>query len=135
MSGPLWDRIDLHVEVPPVSFEDWSGNGRPAEESSAPVRGRVVAAHGIQGRRFTGTGIFLNAQMGPKDIRRICRIKEPERDFLEAAMDRLVLSARSLDRILKVSRTIADLAGDAEITKAHLMEAVQYRTLDREVTI
>ncbi len=131
ISGPLLDRIDLHVEVTPVPFEELSHN-RPAE-SSKEIRERVIKAREIQKQRFAGlTGIYANAQMNTKLLREICIISPVAQNLLKTAMERLKLSARAYDRILKVSRTIADLAGSAEIKPEHVAEAIQYRSLDRE---
>lgn len=131
ISGPLLDRIDLHVEVTPVPFEELSHN-RPAE-SSKEIRERVIKAREIQKQRFAGlTGIYANAQMNTKLLREICVISPVAQNLLKTAMERLKLSARAYDRILKVSRTIADLANSAEIKPEHVAEAIQYRSLDRE---
>lgn len=131
ISGPLLDRIDLHVEVTPVSFNELSSQ-RTSEHSDA-VRERVLKAREIQDKRFEGqTGIYANAQMGSKQLKEICVINSVGQTLLKTAMDRLNLSARAYDRILKVSRTIADLAGSEDIRPEHLAEAIQYRSLDRE---
>ncbi len=131
VSGPLLDRIDLHVEVTPVSFDEMTAD-RPAE-SSAQIRERVIKAREIQEERFTNqTAIFSNAMMPAPMVKDICQINEAGKKLLKTAMERLGLSARAYDRILKVSRTIADLAGSAEIKIEHLAEAIQYRSLDRE---
>ena len=130
VSGPLLDRIDLHVEVTPVPFEAL-GRAEDAEPSAA-VRGRVQAARERQAARFSGTsGQFSNAQMTPRQVRQWCRLDDASRGLLQSALTRLGLSARAHDRILKVSRTIADLAGADELGPAHLAEAIQYRSLDR----
>lgn len=131
ISGPLLDRIDLHVEVTPVSFDQMTGN-RPAETSET-IRGRVIKAREIQTQRFAGQpGIYSNAMMPSQMVKELCVISEAGRTLLKTAMERLGLSARAYDRILKVSRTIADLAGTEEIRIEHLAEAIQYRSLDRE---
>ncbi|HEY1032377.1 MAG TPA: YifB family Mg chelatase-like AAA ATPase [Flavipsychrobacter sp.] len=131
ISGPLLDRIDLHVEVTPVSFNELSSQ-RTSEHSDA-VRERVLKAREIQDKRFEGQqGIYANAQMGSKQLKEICIINSVGQTLLKTAMDRLNLSARAYDRILKVSRTIADLAGSEDIRPEHLAEAIQYRSLDRE---
>lgn len=131
ISGPLLDRIDLHVEVTPVSFDQMTGN-RPAETSET-IRGRVIKAREIQTQRFAGQpGIYSNAMMPSQMVKELCLISEAGRTLLKTAMERLGLSARAYDRILKVSRTIADLAGTEEIRIEHLAEAIQYRSLDRE---
>lgn len=130
ISGPLLDRIDLHIEVTPVNFEELSDD-RPAEPS-AEVRKRVIAARQVQASRYaTDSGIWSNAQMGPSHMRELCRIDEAGNQLLQTAMDRLGLSARAYDRILKVARTIADLESCAAIETRHLAEAIQFRSLDR----
>jgi len=131
ISGPLLDRIDLHVEVTPVSFEKITSQQRT--ESSDSIRQRVIAARQIQTDRFKEQdGIFSNAMMPTPMVTEVCQITEAGRNLLKTAMQRLGLSARAYDRILKVSRTIADLAGSEEIKTEHLAEAIQYRSLDRE---
>ncbi len=131
ISGPLLDRIDIHLEVSPVPFEEIS-SGRQGEPSRL-VRNRVVAARTLQVKRFTAEfGIHSNAQMGPRQIRQYCILKTGPKNLLKHAMERLELSARAYDRILKVSRTIADLDANLNITEKHLSEAIQYRSLDRE---
>jgi magnesium chelatase family protein len=131
ISGPLLDRIDLHVEVTPVPFSELSSI--KASEQSEDVRHRVIKAREIQAKRFEGNeGVYCNAQMGSKALKEICVISTVGHNLLKTAMDRLNLSARAYDRILKVSRTIADLAGSEEIKPEHLAEAIQYRSLDRE---
>lgn len=132
VSGPLLDRIDLHVEVTPVPFAELSSNAR-AGDSSAVVRERVIAARNIQEKRFANTpGIYNNAQMGSNLLKEVCRLSPVGLTLLKTAMERLSLSARAYDRILKVARTIADLAGVEDIKPEHLAEAIQYRSLDRE---
>lgn len=131
VSGPLLDRIDLHVEVTPVTFDEMTAT-RKAEDSSA-VRERVVRARELQTKRFkVYPDIHSNAMMPPQMVKDICQINEAGRTLLKTAMERLGLSARAYDRILKVSRTIADLAGSDDIRIEHLAEAIQYRSLDRE---
>ena len=131
ISGPLLDRIDLHVEVTPVAFSELA-KVRLGEKSET-VRSRVVKARGLQEKRYEGKDeVYCNAQMSSKQLRNICIISEPGQQLLKTAMDRLGLSARAYDRILKVSRTIADLAESEEIKTEHLAEAIQYRSLDRE---
>ncbi len=134
ISGPLLDRIDLHVEVTPVSFNELSGNGGAARtESSEAIRVRVLAARERQAARFAEhPGIYANALMGSKLLKEVCVISPVGANLLKTAMERLNLSARAYDRILKVSRTIADLDGADEIRPEHLAEAIQYRSLDRE---
>jgi magnesium chelatase family protein len=131
ISGPLLDRIDLHVEVTPVSFEKIADQQR--NESSEKIRERVMAARDRQLERFAGhPAIFCNAMMPSPMVSEVCSIQPSGLNLLKTAMQRLGLSARAYDRILKVSRTIADLAGSAEIGNEHLAEAIQYRSLDRE---
>lgn len=131
ISGPLLDRIDIHVEVTPVSFSELS-NKAPAEKSEL-VRQRVVKARDIQQERFNNRKeIYCNAQMTPKLVREICQISESGQQLLKTAMERLGLSARAYDRILRVARTIADLDASPEIANEHLAEAIQYRSLDRQ---
>ena len=131
ISGPLLDRIDIHVDVPAVRFKELTSNAAPEGECSAQIRERVVRARERQRERLQGDGIFSNAQMSPRLIRKYCRIDVECERMLEQAMTSLGLSARAYDRILKVSRTIADLEGHAEIRPAHVAEAVGYRSLDR----
>ncbi len=131
ISGPLLDRIDLHVEVTPVSIAEMA-SAEPGEPSAA-VRERVVRARKVQEERFRGVeGVHTNAMMNPKMLRACCRLDAASAALLERAMERLNLSARAYDRILKVARTIADLAGAADIGAAHIAEAINYRSLDRE---
>jgi len=131
ISGPLLDRIDLHVEVTPVNFSELTGPSDSA--GSEEIRKRVIAARINQQKRFEqNKGIHSNAQMAPKMVRTICEISQAGNNLLKNAMDKLGLSARAYDRILKVSRTIADLADSEEIKIEHLAEAIQYRSLDRE---
>lgn len=130
ISGPLLDRIDIHVEVPAVRYAELSSK-RPGEGSEG-IRKRVVKARLIQSRRFSDRkGLFSNADMESREIKEFCGIDEAGAELLKMAMGRLGLSARAYDRILKVARTIADLNGDARIRTEHLSEAIQYRSLDR----
>jgi magnesium chelatase family protein len=131
ISGPLLDRIDIHVDVPAVKFKELASATAPEGESSAQIRERVVRARARQRERLRGEGVFSNAQMSPRLIRKYCRIDAEGEWMLEQAMARLGLSARAYDRILKVSRTIADLDGSEEIRPAYVAEAVGYRSLDR----
>jgi magnesium chelatase family protein len=131
VSGPLLDRIDLHIEVTPVSFNEL--NKERQSEHSSDVRARVIAARQIQAERYKDTPeIFCNAQMNTKQLRSLCKLADEGNSLLKNAMDRLGLSARAYDRILKVARTIADLANDTDIGTQHLAEAIQYRSLDRD---
>jgi magnesium chelatase family protein len=131
VSGPLLDRIDIHIEVTPVSFQELSNKG--SSEGSISIRERVLNARKIQAERYEGSyEVFCNAQMSAQKVRQVCEIDEVGNQLLKLAMERLGLSARAYDRILKVSRTIADLDQSAEIKTEHLAEAIQYRSLDRE---
>ena len=131
ISGPLLDRIDLHVEVTPVAFSELSGT-KPQEHSSI-IRERVIRAREMQAKRYkTHPGIYCNAQMSSRLLKEICVINTVGHNLLKTAMEKLNLSARAYDRILKVSRTIADLAGCEDIKPEYLAEAIQYRSLDRE---
>ncbi|MEO5947488.1 MAG: YifB family Mg chelatase-like AAA ATPase [Chitinophagaceae bacterium] len=131
ISGPLLDRIDLHVEVTPVPFSELSSI-KP-QENSATIRERVIAAREIQAERYKDNpGIYCNAQISSKMLKEICVINQVGATLLKAAMEKLNLSARAYDRILKVSRTIADLSLSEDIKPEHLAEAIQYRSLDRE---
>ncbi len=130
VSGPLLDRIDLHVEVTPVAFSQLSSFQK--EENSSSIRERVIRARDIQSMRFSDhTETYANAQMSSKLLKEICIISQAGQNLLKTAMEKLNLSARAYDRILKVSRTIADLSGSADIKTEHLAEAIQYRSLDR----
>ena len=130
ISGPLLDRIDLHVEVVPVPFEKLAK--APPAEKSADIRKRVIAAREIQLARFANSTIYCNAQMSAQQLQQYCVLNEESIAQLRAAMQRLSLSARAYDRILKVSRTIADLEGSKDIQVPHIIEAIQYRSLDKE---
>lgn len=131
ISGPLLDRIDLHIEVNKVSYEELSS--RKNGENSAQIRERVIKAREIQNKRFLGmNGVYCNAQMSTRMVRRVCKIGKEGSQLLKRAINSLGLSARAYDRILKVSRTIADLDFSEEIKTSHIAEAIQYRSLDRE---
>ena len=130
ISGPLLDRIDLHIEVTPVPLSEMMSER--IEESSETVRERVIRARQIQSERFKGLGIHTNSMMNSKMLREYCPLEERSRLLLERAMAQLNLSARAHDRIIKVARTIADLAGEEQISVTHISEAITYRTLDRE---
>lgn len=131
ISGPLLDRIDIHVEVVPVSFDEMTANRK--NESSAEIRERVVRAREVQAERFRDNEtIYCNAMMPSNMVKEVCAINDAGKSLLRNAMERLGLSARAYDRILKVSRTVADLAGSPDIRTEHLAEAIQYRSLDRE---
>lgn len=130
ISGPLLDRIDIHVEVPAVPYQDLAGG--KGGESSAAIRARVSAAREVQTLRFRRSGVHCNAQMGSRHLRRCCALDGDAAALLEAAVNRLGLSARAYHRILKIGRTIADLAGAESMRIDHLSEAIQYRSLDRK---
>ena len=130
ISGPLLDRIDLHVEVVPISYDELTYSS--ASEGSKEIRERVIEARLIQKLRFEKSeGVYSNAQMSSKDLERYCVLSDDSKQVLKNAMDRLGLSARAYDRILKVARTIADLEKSEQITVAHISEAIQFRSLDR----
>ena len=129
ISGPLMDRIDIHVEVPAVPYKDLIGESD--SESSEIIAARVTAARARQSERFKRTKIYCNAQMINRHIKKHCKIDEASCDLLESAIDKLGLSARAYNRILKIARTIADLDDVSDISVDHIAEAVQYRSLDR----
>jgi len=131
ISGPLLDRIDIHIEVPRLKHDELLGTAQG--EPSKAIRGRVQEARAIQARRFEGSGIFVNAAMGSRQVRNYCPVAADAEVLLKAAIQRLGLSARAYDRILKLSRTIADLAGADTIGVGHVAEAIQYRSLDRQL--
>ncbi len=125
------DRIDIHIDVPAVKFNELRGKGVEAGESSEVIRQRVNQARDRQLKRLNGEGVFSNSAMSPKQIRTFCALDAESEALLEKAMVRQGLSARAHDRILKVSRTIADLAGSENIDSTHISEAINYRSLDR----
>jgi len=132
ISGPLLDRIDIHVEVPAVKYAELSS--KKMGEPSSAVRMRVKKARGIQRDRFAGRkGLFKNADMQSKEIREFCQVDKAGEELLKQAITKLGLSARAYDRILKVTRTIADLADNKDILPEHIGEAIQYRSLDRQL--
>lgn len=132
ISGPLLDRIDIHIEVPAVKVSEL-GQKTPGE-ASASIRERVICGRKSQAARFAHRkGLFANANMQSKEIREFCGIDSAGEELLKMAMTKLGLSARAYDRIIKVARTVADLAGSKEICTEHLSEAIQYRTLDRNL--
>ena len=132
ISGPLLDRIDLHVEVPAVKFRDMTAE-RPGE-TSAQIRERVIAARRRQHERFKDRPrLTCNARMGTKELKQFCQLDEQAQGMLQMAMNDLSFSARAYDRILKVARTIADLAGSETIVSDHVAEAIQFRSLDRRL--
>lgn len=131
ISGPLLDRIDLHIEVNKVNYDELSGKAKG--ESSKDIRSRVIKARKVQLRRFLGLkGVYSNAQMNTKLVRKVCELDELSSEILKKAITSLGLSARAYDRILKVSRTIADLDASRNINSSHIAEAIQYRSLDRD---
>jgi magnesium chelatase family protein len=129
ISGPLLDRIDIHIDVPAVKYAELRGG--EATEKSAQIRERVIKARGIQEQRFGGLGIYSNGQMNTRQVRHHCHLDAAGEKLLETAIARMGLSARAHDRILKVARTVADLEGVPSIQSKHLAEAVHYRSLDR----
>jgi len=131
ISGPLMDRIDIHIDVPAVKFNELRGRGVAQGESSELIRERVIKAREIQLKRLNGDGLFSNSAMSPKQIRTFCALDADSEALLEKAMNRQGLSARAHDRILKVSRTIADLEASENIQPSHISEAINYRSLDR----
>ena len=132
ISGPLLDRIDIHLEVPAVDFDDLAGE--PSGDTSESIRERVNNARQIQIHRFRNRErMFSNAHMGSRDIRTFCRIDIKGEELLRMAITKLGLSARAYDRILKVARTIADMGSDVDIKPQHIGEAIQYRSLDRNL--
>jgi magnesium chelatase family protein len=131
VSGPLLDRIDIQIEVPALRYQDLAN--KDAGESSTVIRERVNAARAIQLTRFQKAKIHANAQMGAREIKRYCSVNVDAEKLLETAINKLGLSARAYSRVLKVGRTIADLAGSDEIFSPHIAEAIQYRSLDRGV--
>jgi magnesium chelatase family protein len=132
VSGPLMDRIDIHIEVPAIKFNEIASD--TLAEPSASIRERVTRARAVQQARFRADGIYANAHMKPRHIRRYCRIGEDSQSLMQRAMERLGLSARAYNRILKVARTIADLEGSENVASHHISEAIQYRSLDRRVS-
>jgi len=129
ISGPLLDRIDIHVEVPAVPYKDLMRESHA--EPSKEIRIRVAASRNIQSKRFSRTKIYCNGQMSSRHIKKHCQIDEASRNLLESAIDKLGLSARAFNRILKISRTIADLQAEQNLQVDHISEAIQYRNLDR----
>jgi len=132
VSGPLMDRIDIHIEVPAIKFNEISSD--TLGEPSASIRGRVTRARSAQFERFKGDGIYANAHMKPRHIRKYCKIDDDCQALMEKAMNKLGLSARAYNRILKVARTIADLEASDKIASHHISEAIQYRSLDRRIS-
>jgi magnesium chelatase family protein len=134
VSGPLLDRIDLHIEVPAVEYRDVASER--IEETSAAIRERIVRARQRQQERFrSDANVNCNARMATRQLKQYCKLTQDSQDLIRVAMNELNLSARAYDRILKVSRTIADLDGKAEISPEHVSEAIQYRTFDRTLWV
>jgi magnesium chelatase family protein len=134
ISGPLLDRIDLHVEVPLVDFRELSATA-PSGESSATIRQRVIAARQIQHERFRKSGQTTNSAMNARQVRQHCQLSSESTSYLEQAMEDMNFSARAHDRILKVARTLADLEGSPNIRPPDILEAIQYRSLDRKLFV
>ena len=131
VSGPLLDRIDIQIEVPGLRYQELAS--KDAGEPSSAIRSRVNQARAIQLHRFDKSKLHANAQMGTREIKRYCAVKEDAERLLETAINKLGLSARAYSRVLKVGRTIADLAGAENIEASHIAEAIQYRSLDRRM--
>lgn len=132
LSGPLLDRIDIQIDVPPVSFEEMTSQG-PKRESSKTIRERILKTRQIQAGRFEKGEILLNSQMGPRLARKYCVLNQEGKQIMKSIMEKFHLSARAFDRILKVARTLADMEESDSIETSHLLEAVQYRSLDRNL--
>jgi magnesium chelatase family protein len=134
ISGPLLDRIDLHIEVPAVEYRDVASER--AEETSAAIRNRIIHARDRQQERFRNDGkVNCNARMATRQLKQHCKLGQDSQELIRVAMSELNLSARAYDRILKVSRTIADLDGKTDIAPEHVSEAIQYRTFDRTLWV
>ena len=133
ISGPLLDRIDLHVEVPPVPLSTL--DAAPDGDSSAAIKARVLEARARQRARLAPLGLATNAQLRHRHLRKYARLSEPAVALLHAAMEQLGVSARAHDKLIKISRTIADLAGAEEVEPAHVAEAIQYRSADRQLRV
>jgi magnesium chelatase family protein len=131
ISGPLLDRIDIQLEVPALKTSEIIGDA-PQEHTSSEIRERVIKARKIQRSRYDGSNIHCNSQMTPKMIKKYCKIGDGSKKLLQSAIDRMGFSARAYDKILKVSRTIADLELSPEIEQKHIAEAIQYRNFDRQ---
>jgi magnesium chelatase family protein len=130
LSGPLLDRIDIHLEVPRLAEEELL-NHKPSGSSSADIRQRVAQARQMQVERYAGLGMYTNAEMTPPQIRQFCALDKPSTELLRRAIQKMNLSARTVDRLLRLARTIADLASHPELTAKDVAEALQYRAFDR----
>ena len=130
ISGPLLDRIDIHIEVPRLKHDELMSRG--GGESSTEIRSRVVEARTRQLQRFTGSKTYCNAHMNSRQIKLFCQVSDETKGLLRAAISRLNLSARAYGRVLKLARTIANLGGEENIETPHVAEAIQYRSLDRK---
>jgi magnesium chelatase family protein len=133
ISGPLLDRIDIHVEVPAIKYRDLISN--TLQEQSVEIRKRISIARNIQSNRLARTNIYCNAQMSNRHIKKYCQIDDASSRLLENAIDKLGLSARAYNRILKIARTVADLSTEESISSDHIYEAIQYRNLDRAKSV
>ncbi|HUH65385.1 MAG TPA: ATP-binding protein, partial [Syntrophales bacterium] len=131
ISGPLLDRIDIHIEVPSVKYKDLAG--RLAGESSAAIKGRIEKARVVQRERFPAREIQFNARMSDKDVKLFCKVDEDSQKLIEMAIEKLGLSVRAYTKVLKIGRTIADLEEDENIQPRHVAEAIQHRSLDRKM--
>ena len=125
ISGPILDRIDLHIEVPRIKYEELAKD--EVAEASEKVRARIEKARQVQGKRYLDGIISINSEMRPQDIKKYCQIDEPSNQLLKSAVNQFNLSARAYSRILKLARTIADLSGSGSIDQSHIAEALQYR--------
>jgi magnesium chelatase family protein len=130
VSGPLLDRIDIHIDIEPIKFEDI--NSDREEETSEMIRTRVMNAKKIQEKRFSGESISFNSQMKPKHLKKYCRLDKCSLTLIESAFKTMSLSTRAYSKILKVARTIADLDNSSNVEERHVAEAIQYRVLDRK---
>ena len=131
ISGPLLDRIDIHIEVPALKYRELTG--KDDGESSKDIKERVEKSRGFQIQRFKNTGMYFNSQMNHRMIRKFCSLNDETKNLLKVAIDELGISARAYDKVLKVAKTIADLAGSESIREEDVSEAIQYRTLDRNI--
>ena len=130
ISGPMLDRIDIHIEVPPVNYEELNSTGK--EETSAEIRARVNRARQLQTERYRGTGISCNAKLTPAMLKKYCALDDMASGYLKLAFDKLGMSARAYDRVLKIARTLADLEGSEIIKREHIFSSISFRTLDKK---